>query len=501
MPGRSPNLIFINTDQQRFDHLGANGNAVIQTPNLDRLTREGISLDRHYCNNPICTPSRACLITGRYPRSNRVYDNGCCLPETEVTLPQVLGQHGYETRAFGKLHLSSWRDPNAVSFEAESYWLSGKGGPDPVPYAGFDLVEICTRHINPETGHYGYWLRREFPEVARNWDQYLTPHPSGAPQTQDWTMPPEAHANTWVADRCCDYLRKEAAPDRPFFLHVGFPDPHHPFRSPEPWGSLYDPADIPLPESDPASHASRPPEYAAYMRGVLNEESLGSGDFHNHDLTSLSEEQLRVIHAKTYGMVSFVDQQVGRILDTLEATGLRENTVVVFTSDHGDLMGDHGLILKGPLLLEGLVKVPMIVSGPGGIGRGTRTEALTSHVDVMPTLLALAGVPAPAGVEGKDVGAVLRGEPDRIRDRVLIEFLHQFQFDRNVKALVKDDWKLVYWGGQTYGELYHLREDPRELINRWEDPACAAIRQELLVELLDELVVTENILPLPLAPT
>ncbi len=500
MSTKQPNFVFIITDQQRWDHLGCNGNSQLKTPNLDRLAAAGLSLDRHYCNHPLCTPSRASLITGRYPRSNRVYDNGCNLPAAEVTLPQVLSGCGYDTRAIGKLHLSSWREPDGVSFESESFWASGRAPEEPVPYAGFDLVEICTRHINPYTGHYGVWLRKEHPDIVADWDSFLQPHSSGAPQTSDWTLPPEFHANAWVANRSCSYIRERASGDRPFFLHVGFPDPHHPFRAPDPWGSMYDPASIELRQQDVGSHAGRPPEYGAFMQGQLNVECLGAGDFNTSDLRKLTTGQLQAIHAKTYGMISFVDQQVGRIVAALEETGQLENTYIVFTSDHGDYMGDFGLILKAPFLLEGLVKVPMIVAGPG-VSPGTRSSALTSHVDLMPTLLAAAGTDSPRGVEGSSFLSVLTGQSAEFRQRVLIECLHQFQFDRNVKGIVTDDAKLICWGGQTYGELYDLANDPRESRNLWNDPAWQERKAALLEGLLHELLLSENVLPLPSAPT
>lgn len=497
-----PNILFVITDQQRADHLGCAGHPVLRTPHLDALASDGMRLDRHYTNHPLCTPSRAALITGRYPHSNRVYDNGCCLAPGERTLPEVLGGAGYETHAIGKLHLSSWREPKGVSFESESFWASGRAPSEPVPYAGFDEVEICTRHINPRTGHYGVWMRKNHPDVLSRWEEFLTPHASGAGGTFDWTMPPEAHANTWIADRAIDYLESHRESEQPFFLHIGFPDPHHPFRAPDPWGALYDPAMIPLPDTYPSKgFTDRPPEYEAYYRGVLNHENLGAGDFNTEDLGELSPPQLQAIHAKTYGMISFVDNQVGRILAALEATGQAENTLVIFTSDHGDYMGDHGLILKGPLLLEGLLRVPMLMRGPGIARAGGTTKALTSHIDLMPTLLDLAGASPPPGLEGRSFRSVLENDEDQFRDRVMVECLHQFQFDRNVKALITDRWKLVYWGGQTYGELYDLETDPQECCNLWDSAEHRPIRQEMLLKLLDELVCAENTLPLPLAPT
>jgi len=482
--------------------MGCAGHKLLRTPNIDSIAAKGVRLKRHYCNNPICTPSRATIITGRYPRSTRVYDNGCSLPEEEITLPKVLSQAGYTTHAVGKLHLSAWREPNAVSFESESFWASGKAPEKPVPYAGFDLVEICTRHINPNTGHYGVWLKNERPDVLQNWQKYLKPHSSGARESFVWTMPPDAHANTWIADRSIEFIKNNVESNKPFFLHVGFPDPHHPFRAPEPWGSLYDPTDVALPDTFfDQSMKLRPPEYSAFHKGVLNKDSLGVGDFNERDLKNLTAEQMQVITAITYGMISFVDEQIGRILDTLKSTGIEKNTIIVFTSDHGDLMGDHGLIMKGPFLLEGLVRTPMLVSGPGIKGNGRISSALTSHVDIMPTLLDLAGVEQPKGVEGKSFKNLLQGKTDVFRDRVLVEFLHQFQFDRNMKSIVNDRWKIIYWGGQSYGELYDLSNDPKECNNLWDDPDHCEIRNCLLLEILEELVQTENVLPLPTAAT
>jgi len=157
--------------------------------------------------------------------------------------------------------------------------------------------------------------------------------------------------------------------------------------------------------------------------------------------------------------------------------------------------------LKGPLLLESLLRVPMLMRGPGIASKGGKTKALTSHIDLMPTLLDLAGASPPPGLEGRSFRAVLENDEDPFRDRVMVECLHQFQFDRNVKALITDRWKLVYWGGQTYGELYALETDPQECCNLWDSAEHRPIRQEMLLKLLDELVCTENTLPLPLAPT
>ncbi|MFW5857784.1 MAG: sulfatase-like hydrolase/transferase, partial [Planctomycetota bacterium] len=210
MTAPRPNVVYIITDQQRADHIGCHTDAPLRTPNLDRLAADGISFRRFYCNNPICTPSRAAILTGRTPRSNRVWDNGCPLPETETTLPAVLREHGYATHAVGKLHLTPWWDRSATYYESTSYWREAKHDDAPEPYAGFEAAELCLGHIDPTVGHYGRWLRREHPDVAAHWKDYLSPHPSGAPGAQVWTLPPACHANAWIADRACAFLDRAA---------------------------------------------------------------------------------------------------------------------------------------------------------------------------------------------------------------------------------------------------------------------------------------------------
>jgi arylsulfatase A-like enzyme len=501
MPKR-PNIIYIITDQQRWDHLGCNGQATLRTPHIDRLAREGVCFERFYTNNPICTPSRAAIITGRTPRSNRVWDNGCPLPESETTLPEALAGAGYHTWAVGKLHLTPWWAPEGRYLESRYYWDEIKSDDAPEPYLGFAGAEICTGHIDLHHGHYGRWLRREHPEVLDRAREMIEPHPSGARDTWRWTMPPACHANAWIADRACAYLAERAeayrATGQPFFLHLGFPDPHHPFRAPEPYGSMYDPDEMTLRAPDPEPLGQKPPEYLDFFHGRLNADVLGGkGDFNSKDLGGVTEEHLRQILATTFGMVTFIDDQVGRVLAALDELGLAEDTVVVFTSDHGELMGDHHLLTKGPFLLEGLVRVPMVIRAPGRIRAGARTAALAEHIDTFPTLLEMAGVAPPRGVEGRSFLPVLTGEAERHRDRVLVEFLHQYQLDRNVKAVVEEEWKLIAWGGQSYGELYNLAADPLEAENLWDRPEAAAEQARLTNAMLHELLTTENILPYP----
>ncbi|NQU41558.1 MAG: sulfatase-like hydrolase/transferase [Lentisphaerae bacterium] len=495
------NVVYAITDQQRYDYAGCNPGVPVQTPHLNRLASAGMVLDRFYCNNPICMPSRATIATGRTARSNRVYDNGCALPESEVTLPQVLAEHGYDTRAIGKIHLTPYGDPDGRYFESKAYWREKKSDDSPEPYAGFANAELSIGHVDHDVGHYGRWLKRNYPDIFHNWDAYLTPHPCGLNDCFNWTIPPEAHANAWIADRSIAAIHEGAARYRetgePFFLHLGFPDPHHPFRAPEPYGSMYSADTVVQHNLNKETLKTKPPIYTEFYQGILNREKLGAGDFCSNDLDTYTDAMYRQMAATSMGMVTFVDAQFGRVMQAIEEAGLTDDTIIVFTTDHGDLMGDHRLIKKGPFLLEGSVHIPMVIRVPGVTTPNTRSDALACHMDFMPTLLDLLGIDIPRGVEGRSYRDVLVGKADRHRDGVLVEFLHQTMTDVPVKAWITDEWKLVLWGGQDQHELYNLREDPGECVNRYGDPGCGEIQQRLVREMLDEIMRSENTLPFP----
>lgn len=278
--------------------------------------------------------------------------------------------------------------------------------------------------------------------------------------------------------------------DRPFFLWASFPDPHHPFRPPEPYARRYADADVPMPLRRPGELEDKPPLFRQYFDGLTRgaERHEGAGVDHPGALT---DDQLRDIIRFTYGMISLVDDQVGRLLQELERLGLAENTVVCFTSDHGELLGDHGLICKGPFHYENLLRVPMLWRWPGRLPVGRRTDGLASLVDFAPTVLDLAGVPIPGEMQGRSLAPLLRGGTETHREGVLTEFQSSYRPWLNLKTWRTDEWKLTYYASQPYGELYDLRNDPGEFVNLWDSPEHRDVRSRLLERLLEELVLTE----------
>ncbi len=511
MPSRRPNFLCFVTDQQRADHLGCAGNAVLRTPNLDRLAAEGLRFTRAYVNNPLCMPSRATMFTGRTARGHGVRTNGIPLEPCLPTLTGALAAAGYRTHSVGKIHLRPFQTPRGVPVEAlepeehpESYvmWNSERLQTTPTPYYGLQTVDLAIGHGPGVTGDYGRWLLEQNPDGPRLMQPAAGEAPaSGAEQSWKMALPEELHVSRWVADRTIAFLEAAAREDRPFFAWCSFPDPHHPYCPPAPWCDLYDPASIPLPRRREGELDALPPHYAKVFREALPL----SGRFAP---TDLRDDQLRDILALTYGLISLADHHLGRVLEALDRLGLRESTVVTFLSDHGDMMGDHWIINKGPFHFDGLVNVPFIWSWPGQFGAGTTTEALASMLDFAPTVLDLAGVPIPEGETpaereadsecapwpGVSLRPVLEGEAESVQESVVIENDEDY-LGLRLRTLVTRRYKLTAYPGQPYGELFDLANDPDELHNLWDEPSCRDTKRDLLVQLMERVVLTDSALP------
>ncbi|MEK7766204.1 MAG: sulfatase-like hydrolase/transferase, partial [bacterium] len=319
------------------------------------------------------------------------------------------------------------------------------------------------------------------------------------------------HYNTWIADRTIAFLEEAARGGKPFFASASFPDPHHPFATPDPWFSQYDRAAIPLPVRREGELEDLAPHFAATHAGPVPT----SG---RHGATKMSDDQVREIIAITWGMVSFVDEQAGRILDALRRLKLDETTAVVFMSDHGDMLGDHWLMNKGPFHFDGLLKVPLIWRVPSSMVTrtpgGRVNQSLVSHLDFVPTVCELAGVPAPeygppagttpqAGgqlrpLPGRSLVPLLDGSAERVQDAVVIENDEDY-LGLRLRTLVTEAHQLTIYvgedGDEPYGELFDLARDPAQVHNLWLDPAAQALKSRLKSRLLAELVRTDSRLP------
>ncbi len=485
------NVLLITTDQMRADHMGCGGNPVIRTPNLDRLAAGGVCLDRAYVSNPLCMPNRSTIATGRLPRNHGCWCNGIDLPEGERTLADVLGAGGYHTALLGKAHFRRHGHPSGEppsGLECGAAWEQGLNSVDWTgPYYGFQYVQLSVAHgpANLRRAHFGKWVADNFPDALELIDR-SEPSPTGAIQCHTPLFPAEAHCSNWLGRIGSDYLRRRAADGKPFFLWVSFPDPHHPFTPPKPYDVMYDPGEVVMPGVGAEALADKPAYFRRAHEGQEPWEGIGPRD----RLCRITEPQLREIIARTYGMIALVDENVGALLDALDQAGLAESTLVIFTSDHGVLMGDCGLMFKGPFLLEGLIRVPMIWRAPGGRA-GARSAGLFNSCDLAPTVLELLGMEVPRWMDGLAQGELVRGG-EGARDAAFVEFKSMYHPELNLRTIVKADRKLTYYPGLEFGEMYDMTADVPEARNLYEDPAYARERSELEGRLLQQEVLFQD---------
>ena len=521
MNKKRPNVIVFMSDQQRYDTLGCTGNPVIQTPNLDRLAQEGIRFDRSYASSPVCMPSRAAVLTGRYPKNCGAWHVGVPLPESEPTAADYFKSAGYSTVAIGKMHLTNFHQMSDQGsghiesvhrnkgFEPEyvdNFWRNFNG-----PYFGFEKIRLVLQHGNRTVGggHYDLWLRDNHPDAVDLLDpeHALTPL-TGAMQSWKASMPKELHFSNWIADETVEYLNEHTREhaEQPFFMLCSFPDPHHPMCPPAPYCDMYNPKDVPIPVPNRGELENMPPHHQKYYRGEVIETRLNmashiyktrgiagtvGGDY---PLCDMPEEHLREMIAHYYGLITLMDEAIGRILKTLDQLGLSDDTIIVFNSDHGDLMGDHGLAFKGPFHYESIVKIPTIWRWPGHIQPNEATNALMSHVDVVPTLLDACDIDIPAGVQGVSQLPVLKGQTDTCRSWALVEHRENVG-ELQTKTLVTDRYKLTYYPAEPYGELFDLVADPKEYNNLWNSPKHHDLQSQLVKQLLEVQCLTEDPLP------
>ncbi len=411
------NVLFLFPDQMRAQAMGCMGNPDVKTPHLDRLAAEGLLFRNHFANTPVCCPARANILTGKYAHANGMTANDFRLRESETTLAELYREAGYRTGFIGKWHLDG-----------------GKRQPGWVPPGerrqGFEFwAANQVSHAHFDTHYF------------RDTDEPIPIE----------TFEPEA----WV-DLGIEFLRETANDRRPFFLTVQMGPPHDPYLAPERHMEMYDPQEITLRpnfDGDASDRDLEPNPYAA---------TPGRKEI-----------------AAYYAMVTAVDEQVGRILGELDRLGLRESTAVVVSSDHGDMLGSHGMRLKRKPWEES-IRVPGIVRAPGA-APGRVTDALFSHVDIAPTLLSLCGLETPEAMQGADLSPVIRGEAESGPESAYFQIFGPFH-----AGGVEFGWRGVRTERYMYARkrdepwvLYDLKEDPYELKNLAADPAAAAIRGEL----------------------
>jgi len=491
---RKPNILLITSDQQHWNTIGA-FQPEISTPNLDRLVREGTTFDRAYCPNPTCTPSRASIVTGMYPSQHGAWTLGTKLLEDRHTVGEDFLAAGYRTALIGKAHFQPLKSTEAYeSVEAYpllqdlDYWRQFEG-----PFYGFDHVELARNHTNEaHVGqHYALWMEEQ---GCENWRDYFLP-PTGTMDpalTYKWPIPEKYHYNAWIAERTNSLLEEYKESDEPFFLWSSFFDPHPEYLVPEPWDTMYDPDKLTIPSLVPGEHDRNPPHFGLTQEenpdfSYLAETGFGIHGYRSHHFYEygtkfrLTEDDRKKLVAVYYGMISMMDKYIGKILDKLDALGLAENTLVVFTTDHGHFFGQHGLQAKGGFHYEDLIKLPFIVRYPGKVPAGRRSSAIQSLVDLAPTFLSFSGIPIPSAMTGVDQREVWLGEKTQARQHAICEFRHE-PTTIHQKTYVDERYKITVYYNQTYGELFDLEADPGELRNLWDDPAHEGLKTELLLK-------------------
>jgi arylsulfatase A-like enzyme len=480
MPPRRPNILLIVTDQQRADHVGFGGNDIVRTPHLDALAARGTVFDRALVANPICMPNRSSILTGRVPSAHGCIFNDRSLSWNVNTFPRELRKAGYETALIGKSHLQHGlsrnvhRDATAApaSFLTEPVgwdtWENAErylDGPVdvPTPFYGFDHVELTIGHGDQVTGHHYRWALAKGADpklLTQDWG----PESPAKRRSDEWwqvfepQIPEELYSTTFVTERTISWLEATSR-DEPWMLQCSFPDPHHPFTPPGRWFDAYRPEDMPVSASfdDPLTDA---PKHLRTFRKLKPSKNVVQ-------MFGPTRAQLQHATAAEYGMIEMIDAGVGRVLEAVERLGMADDTIIVFTSDHGDMFGDHGLMLKGTMHYEGCIRVPLVIAQPGRTG--TRSSALASSLDLAQTLLELADVPVFDGMQGTSLVPVLDDPSASVRDHVYIE--EDFPaaeifpiFPYKVRTVVTDEGRITrYDTGEV--EVYDWAGDPEERVN------------------------------------
>jgi arylsulfatase A-like enzyme len=445
-------------DQFNANCLGIVQNQV-KTPNLDELAHSGVRFERAYCNNPICGPSRSTFISGQYPHTHGVMGNGLydIRDRNENTLPAVMRRMGYQTAVIGKAHLIG-------------EWIR----------EGFEYTRFCDlcdcEANDPLQNHYYKYLHDHGIADLYDLGRLKPDHPGRSQRGFDSPIPYCHSVETWTGDSTLEFLQNRDE-TRPFFLHMSFLRPHDPLSVPYDRGLLYDPAQIELPESAcdffENLFAGKPEPMRRHA------ESWGGYPYIPESKADL-QRQL----AYYFSLVTLIDEQIGRVFDWLKQRGEYDNTIIIFTADHGDYAGEHGMVLKNIGIYESIQRIPFILKYPGG-PNGQAVSEMIESVDMFPTLCELSRVAVPACVEGRSIVPIIEGkEPGK--QQAVCEWIYP-RLGKRINAIRTADYRMVHYGYKEGGELYDLRSDPHELNNIYDDPSYREIRLELLERIVDHV--------------
>ena len=462
-----PNILWICTDQQRADTIGALGNKFVRTPHINALASQGTAFTSAYCQSPVCTPSRASFLTGRYPRTTRCRQNGQAIPSTEKLISRLLADAGYTCGLAGKLHLATCANGVVEKRIDDGY-----------------KVFHWSHHPQPDWPENAYtqWLTQQ----GQTWDKLYKGQ--STPYIKEG-IPAEYSQTTWCANMAIDFIKKQKG--SPWFFSYNCFAPHHPFDPPADYLARYNPKNLPTPKYKPNEANSK----TTYQR--LDSEFAHS-DPNSYHVAAMTDHDKQQVTAAYYAMVDLIDYNVGRMVAALNETEQLNNTIVIFMSDHGEMLGDHGIYLKGPHFYEEAVKVPLIFSWPGQFKTGLKVDGLTELIDITPTLLDAAGLSIPQFIQGKTLLPILSGKanPDHHRNSVFSEYYNAWSHKHSYGTMHRtNSHKMIVYHGTDQGELYDLDKDPDEFNNLWDVEKYSELKTQLLKETFDASVFTMDPAP------
>ncbi len=478
-----PNILWYCTDQQRYDTINALGNKYINTPKLNEFLKSSVGFTQAYVQSPVCTPSRASFLTGRYPASHHVNRNGNEeFPNHETLVTKIFADSGYRCGLVGKLHLAGaektrekrcndgysyyqWSHHPYPDIEGNLYtdWLANEKGQN--------VEEL----FNSITGSYGVGL------------------------------PEELHQTTWCSEKAIDFITEKRS--EPWLLSVNPFSPHPTFHPPGPYLDHYIPSEMPSPlfkESDIEKQKAfsnidqQTVDAINPLDAIVSKKN--NKELPKDLLASLPPQSYnpKLLKACYYAEIELVDKQFGRIIETLEETGQLDNTIIIFTSDHGELLGDHGLLFKGCRFFEALVHVPLIISWPKKWQKNRVSHALVESIDIAPTILEAAGIEIPYYIQGKSLYSLLEGTSDlqKHKDSVLCEYNDAMGQETTANkhqgshgTMVFDgEYKSIVYSGEDIGEIYNLKNDPGEFDNLWDNEGIQDLKLRIIKKHLDKVM-------------
>ena len=507
---KKPNVLVIITDQQRADHAGFMGNEILYTPNLDELASHSVVFENTWVSNPVCMPNRCSILTGRMPTAHGVIFNDRSLEWNANTFVRQFKKANYSTALIGKSHIQHGASRNSmVSFRGEASFQNifplgwneienyenylDSAPPEIQDFYGFQDIELSIDHGARISGHHLLWALSKGAKKEELLVNYDASAPSKKRSRHWWQVyeppyPEEYHSTSFVTERTIDHIRSKSSANDPWLIWSSFPDPHHPMTPPGKWFDRHKPEEMALPESRFDTLAEAPKHLRVFQNTHPRKQRdwvspCGYGE----------DELLQEAISATYGMIEMVDNGIGKILRCLEEIGELNNTIVIFTSDHGDMMGDHGLFLKGFMHYRGTLQVPLMISAPGVTSQ--RNNGLASSIDICPTLLDLCELPFYEGIQGKSLYPVLTEKQKTVRQSILVEddiatiTAQLTPIPAKTRTLITENYRYTR-NSKKEEQLFDLISDPEEMIDL--KSAASKTKSEMIEQMMDALIETDD---------